>query len=274
MGGASSNDGSAKGGVDADAAPTAMRVWNPKKVGSRANAYDQVSEQIRDAILVGELQVGDRLPGEVDLANQFDVSRGTLREALRQLTSNGFLTTTRGVKGGTVVTHPSGQHIQTVIGASLRLLTGSDDSMLESLLEARELLEVPAAGLAAKRHTSEDLDAIRSSLLVERPDLVIEEARESFHVALVRSTGNAALELMLRPIFEVFGSHLKRIAPPESQYLAIEYEHSVIADAIAAGDPEAAGNAMRSHLKTLHVLNKSSWRMDPPIPPQQEEREQ
>src|SRR3954469_16207559 len=89
-------------------------------IGKVKPAYMQVSEQLRDLILSGWLQDGQRLPSEDALAGQFGASRSTVREALRLLSSERLVTTVRGVNGGTFVTPPTmagvGDYLQSSLG--------------------------------------------------------------------------------------------------------------------------------------------------------------
>lgn len=76
-------------------------------------AYQQVANQLRELIMKGTLVVGERLPAEGEMALKFGVSRSTVREALRGLSSQSLVQTKRGVNGGTFVAEPSAEHVQT-----------------------------------------------------------------------------------------------------------------------------------------------------------------
>src|SRR4029078_10952466 len=113
----------------------------------------RVREQIRE----GVLEEGLRLPKETVLAEDFGVSRATIREALRLLTAQNLIRTAKGAGGGSVVTVASGGHISESLRSGIGLLATADDLTLEELLETRELLEVPAARLAARRRSEDHL---------------------------------------------------------------------------------------------------------------------
>jgi GntR family transcriptional repressor for pyruvate dehydrogenase complex len=127
-------------------------------------AYEQVAEQLRELILNGTLSPGDQLPVEAELSAVFGVSRSTVREALRMLSSQSLIYTARGVTGGTFVAETSPDAISDFLETSIGLLSGSHEITADELLEARDLLEVPAARLAALRRTDEHLEAMRQAI--------------------------------------------------------------------------------------------------------------
>src|SRR6476620_9810146 len=129
-----------------------------------AKAYGRVALRLRDEIEDGRRPRGARLPNEVVLAEQFGVSRATVREALRVLATQSLIRTSKGAGGGSYVTLPSVNGVSEYVQSSISLLADADDVTLEELLEARELLEVPAARLAAERRTEEELERLRDAI--------------------------------------------------------------------------------------------------------------
>ncbi|MCY3561208.1 MAG: GntR family transcriptional regulator, partial [bacterium] len=128
-------------------------------------AYEQVAIQLQELIIKGTLTVGERLPAEGEMAAQFGVSRSTIREALRGLSSQRLVYTKRGVSGGTFVAEPSSEHVHTYLETTIGLLSGADVVSVDEILEARELFEVPAARLAAVRRSEDDLSRLRATLV-------------------------------------------------------------------------------------------------------------
>ncbi len=106
---------------------------------------DEVAEQIKQSILVGDFKDGDKLPSEHELMEQFQVSRTTIREALRSLETSGFLATCQGASGGAYVTDLS---FEGIASAFLDLFLVDKISMPE-LCRAREVIEPEVARLAA-----------------------------------------------------------------------------------------------------------------------------
>ena len=115
---------------------------------------------------------GDRLGREEDLAQQFGVSRPTLREALRLLSSAHLIRATKGPGGGIFVAATPEQGIGLSVTESVKSMLSADSIDLEELIETRMLLEIPLAGLAAQRATEADVAALRA---------VLDEAGESRH---------------------------------------------------------------------------------------------
>ena len=112
-------------------------------------AYDRVANDIRLRITTGDLNPGDQLPVESDLVDIYQVSRGTLREALRLLASEGLLETIRGRTGGTFVTQILPADISRLLNDVLGLTVQGESLSISHLAEVRSLIEPPAAALAA-----------------------------------------------------------------------------------------------------------------------------
>jgi DNA-binding FadR family transcriptional regulator len=216
-------------------------------------AYQVLADALRARILTGQLKSGEKLPIEPDLSTQYGVSRSTVREALRVLASQGLITTTRGVSGGSFVAFPSPEQISGYLEASLRLLTQADSLTFGQLAEARDMLEVPAAGLAAQRRSDEQLQDLKMTLF-DRGHVTVAQAIESskaFHTALVRATGSPLVEVLARPVFQVVYDHVQGWDAPAGFWPRIAGDHERIFDAVAAQDPAGAQDAIRDHLRKL-----------------------
>ncbi len=216
---------------------------------ARRPAYTELAEELRGRILSGALQAGDRLPVEPELSAQYGVSRSTVREALRVLSSQNLVTTTRGVSGGSFVVHPGVDDIGDYLEASVGLLAGGDGLDVEQLLEVRHLLEVPAAGLAARRRDAGQLDALRATLVDpgEASDDAVHHANVSFHTVLLEACANPLLTVVARPIFAV----MERGFMGGQDWRAVFEDHARILEAVEAGDPERAESAAAAHLDRL-----------------------
>jgi DNA-binding FadR family transcriptional regulator len=212
-----------------------------------------LADALRARILTRELRPGQKLPIEPDLADEYDVSRSTVREALRVLASQGLITTSRGVLGGSFVAHPSPMQMSDYLHASLGLLAEADTLTVDALMEARDMLEVPAAGLAAVRRSEIDLQALRANLGEppgQEPRQIMEFTR-AFHETLLRVAGNRIVEALTRPVFEVLYERMLDFTAPEPTWSQVKGDHQLIFDAIAAGDAGAARAQMHSHLQKL-----------------------
>ena len=150
--------------------------------------YELVAERLRQRVVHGELQPGQRLPNEAVLATDFGVSRATVREALRVLATQSLIRTSKGAGGGSYVTLPSVNGVSEYVQSSISLLADSDDVTLEELLEARELLEFPAARLAAERRGEDELKRLRDAIPDEPLRLGTQRQfvyNQDFHLAVI-----------------------------------------------------------------------------------------
>lgn len=226
-------------------------------------AYEQVADQLRELVVTGELAPGDRLPNEAALARDFGVSRATVREALRVLAAQGLVRTAKGAGGGSFVTLPTVDSISSLVHANVDLLTETRRVTLEELLEARELVEVPAARLAAQRRGEEDLERLRATVPDDARRLGTTEEfayNSEFHSCLIAASRNTLLSVSAQPIFSVLQSNLARSALGRRFHTAIHAHHHRIIEAVEAADADAAAAEMRDHLHFLVPFYEKAWR--------------
>ena len=217
-------------------------------------AYQQVADELRELILSGSLSSGDRLPTEPDLAANFGVSRSTVREALRVLASRDLIQTTRGTTGGTFVSSVQSEQVSDYLETSIGLMSGSDSVSVDEMLEARELLEVPSARLAAEHRQDEHLVAMREAMEREtsRRERRFREDR-NFHAVIVDAAGNRLLSMMTAPVFRVLQAKFLSPDLSAAYWKQVDRDHERIVTAIESGDGEAAAAAMHEHLVALRV---------------------
>lgn len=219
-------------------------------------AYEQVAAQLRELILSGEVAPGDRLPVEGQLSAEFGVSRSTVREAIRLLSSQSMLHTVRGPTGGTFVSAADPSSLRAYLETSIGLLSSEDSVTVPHLLEVRELLEVPAARLAAHRRSDEDLEAMHTSARSDglRPGRHERfERNQQFHVQVLTAARNPLLAVVTEPVFRVIQS---RFLKDEDHvfFEQVNEEHAKILDCIVHGDSEGAGETMHDHLVRLREV--------------------
>ena len=197
---------------------------------SQNRIFQDVVNQIQDAILDGRLKNGDILPPERELKEMFNTSRGTLREALRVLEERGLIEIRLGVRGGSIVKTLTTQHAS----QTLALLIRSQMVSIKQLSEFREGIEGTVASMAAQRADSADKKQL-NTLLQKAREIVEQEPvdRESFiesdrriHLELANISRNS---LLVWPAMEVFSSvRLIRygstlLTGPYGKYLATLY---------------------------------------------------
>jgi DNA-binding FadR family transcriptional regulator len=205
----------------------------------------------------GRLRNGERLPPEPDLAAVFSVSRSTIREALRVLSSQRLTITTRGTTGGTFVSSPQPEDVSELLEMNLNMLSGTNDVTTDELLECRRLLEVPAVGLAAERRTDEDLELILRLALpnTEHSDKQdVFHDHQNFHVAVLKAAHNRLLSVMLVPMFAVLEGIVSRLPTLDVVWATdIDRHHLAIYEALVDRDVERARQEMAQHLDELRV---------------------
>jgi DNA-binding FadR family transcriptional regulator len=227
---------------------------------SELSAVDRVVQRLMDLIL-GELPPGTRLPSEAALARQYEVSRLTIREAVKVLAGRGLLEVSRGKRA--VVREPDGSAFGDFLMAAMK----HDAKGLFDLIEVRQALEIQSATLSAKRVNRAGIAAIEAALdgmreAAERmrrgSDRAAAEDRfheydVGFHEALALSSGNRMLahllEAMAAPLRESFhlsmrGHRLRGHGPLET--IAA---HEQVLDRVKSGDGRGAAQAMRAHLR-------------------------
>jgi len=188
----------------------------------------------------GEIAPGSRLPAERDLAERLGVSRNVLREAFRVLEARGIVRSRAG--GGRFVRADNLSAALPTEGVVLRL----EQAVIADILESRELLEAQAARFAARRASRERADMITAACQDSGGSW---QDNVAFHVTVAAATGNFMLERLVRQQMELLRDvHQRahyRSAEAAAELLA---QHRSIADAIAAGDADAAEAAVRKHL--------------------------
>jgi len=224
-----------------------------------------VVEQFEQMILHGALRDGEKLPGERELSEQLEVSRQTLREALKTLEQLGLVEAKQG--GGTYIANIVGSAISKPL---IGLFARHEEAYLD-YMEFRVLLESKAAGLAAERATEFDRQIIQSKFdamaeLHEQDDPNVgAELDADFHHSIAEATHNPMMIFSLRSIFELIrqGVFYNRYvvyieAGGKDQLLA---QHQAICAAIIAGDVAGAEQAMSDHLTFIINFFSDAKRM-------------
>ncbi|WP_229071366.1 FadR/GntR family transcriptional regulator [Actinoplanes sp. DH11] len=216
----------------------------------RPPAYQQLADELRAEITSGRLQPGERLPPEPELCVKIGVSRSTVREALRLLASQHLIVTTRGVTGGSFVSHPDAEQLADGLSTGFALLTHSANVGFADLLELRRALEVPAAGLAATRRTDGHLTELRGALFdpaIDDFDTMM-AAHAAFHRAMSKATGNPLFELVGSPLYQASYGEEVIGSLPEDYWGRIDGDHRRLLGCVLARDAEGATKAAAEHL--------------------------
>lgn len=214
----------------------------------RTRLADQIYAQIFDQIVSGRLNVGDQLPGELELCERTGVSRPVVREALLRLRVDGLITSQQGV--GTFVSHQPAPRIKGFANAE-------DVASYLRCQEIRMTIEGDAARLAAERHTAEQLAAIEAAHGAFSQSAMRGRLRAAddfiLHTRIGAATGNDFYASALGSIHEAMTGFmhlalkLSRTAVKQRIQRVVE-EHAAIVDAIRERDGERARIAMQYHL--------------------------
>jgi len=214
-----------------------------------------VAERIRTFVAAEGLKPGDRLGREEDLAREFGVSRPTLREALRLLSSEHLVRASKGPGGGIFVAATPEQGIGLSVSAAVATMLDAHSIGLDELLETRMLLEIPLAGLAAARASEQDVTVLRA--LVDDVNTAADdhagtiEADARLHHLIAQIADNRLAGALTGWIVDVLQPRLAALIEPAVVVSVIADQHRDLLEAIVRGDPVAAERAMREHLVYL-----------------------
>ncbi|MEM8484816.1 MAG: FadR/GntR family transcriptional regulator [Bacteroidota bacterium] len=229
-----------------------------KAVGKAKLLSKTVEEQIEGAIRTKELSPGAKLPTEMELCEQFGVSRTVMREALRVLSSRGLISIEKG--RGMFVNQISVDSVTAPMTLYLQMNHDSDNKL--HVIEARQLIEPAIAAQCAIRHTKEDADR-----LLKDHDMLIATAGNlknlskvdmAFHLHIAEATHNPVIPLLISPIHKMMPSIKAAVyeVVQEAHKAAVEW-HEKILKAILDRDPDEAFRQMTGHLDIAkeHILS-------------------
>ncbi|HXU97341.1 MAG TPA: FCD domain-containing protein [Jiangellaceae bacterium] len=213
------------------------------------NAFEETVERLLQAVKLGQVRPGDRLPSERELALRLGISRVTLREAIRVLAQEGYLASRRGRSGGTFVLPTADWRQDT---RDVRATAGELDDELTDALLLRQVLEPAAVELAARRvHPAETVTALRE-MLAEEQTVEVTDYRpidSRLHVALADLAGSPSLTAAVADVRMRLNDLLDMIPllPPNIEHST--EQHRRVVEAIVSGNPKAARQAMEKHLE-------------------------
>ncbi len=220
-------------------------MFRPIKASRMA---ETVVAQIREVIENGQLAVGEQLPGERVLADQFSVSRACVREALRILEVMGMVEVRQGL-GTFVVSKSYGIESPSIWLPWL----AAHRAEVFALLDVRDAIEGKISALAAIHASPHDLRAIRSVLhRANRPGITGDEAHLldlQFHEALARAAGNELLAKLSKSIGGALATDRRAVFAIPGRIEGSISEHKTVFEAIVERDPEKARQAMTKHIE-------------------------
>jgi len=224
-----------------------VSLQHPVSRAGGATLASRIVAEIREAVFDGRLKPGDFLGSESDLGERFDVSRITVRDALRSLSATGIVEIRQGAGGGARIASGNLDYFADALAVQFQLVgVGSEET-----LEAQSAIESMAAELAADNRTETDLKQMREAL--ERSAACVDdptaftEASLGFHLAVAEASHNRALSALLRALRYVVWPTKNPTTTPEIAK-RVQRAHKKIYESIEAGDGAAANKAMHQHL--------------------------
>lgn len=229
--------------------------------------FDDIVDQIRERLKSEELKPGDRLPSERHLAEQFDVSRNTVREALRMLEIAGLIEIRKGATGGAFIASNGPGKVATGLSGMLSLMAFN----ISDLTEVRLWLGTLITRLACERATGEDLERLQANVaraaeLTEAEDWSARTSvNHEFLNLLAAATANPILEMMQLSITDVIRQIVDVVGPVTDDSI-LESRRKLLEHLIAR-DADAASHEMETHLQRVHDYWLSAGRNGAEPPP-------
>lgn len=211
-----------------------------------------VARQIVDDITREGLGEGDRLPTETELRERYQVGRGTLREAMRFLESQGVVQLRPGPRGGALIGRPDAEPLAT----SLLLALQFNNAPFEQILDARLALEPLLARLAAQHITGERLAAVERSVAAMGDSLDGDladyiDANSAFHLEIARASENVLYGFLIEALMGILDGTRAGVDYPPVRRRAVLRAHTRIYQALEAQDGDRSEAAMAAHMKEM-----------------------
>jgi len=225
----------------------------------RNKVYEEVARQI-ERLILKKLQPGDKLPSERELAETLQVSRSSIRDAIRSLELMGMVEPRQGV--GTIVCEISAESVVNPLANALK----RKEELINELLDFRKMLEPPLAARAATHASADEISEMEDILdrqqeKLRQGDNAIAEDSE-FHYSIALASGNSVVLKVLDTLMDLLRDTRERNLQVEGRPEKSVAGHRRILSAIKRHDAEAAKAAMRRHIEdveemVLHELEKS-----------------
>ncbi len=220
------------------------------ELDSARDYSQQIAQTIRDAIISGDLPVDGRLPSEGDLAARFNVSRPTVREALKRLAAQNLIRTQRGATGGAFVNRLSFDEAQEHMVTTATLLLSMNTVDFETAAEARFALERACLPLACARRTPSHLASMRAEIARQGTEGLTDEAfcasDVAFHRALVDAASNPVLSWHMAGAVEAMQPLMNMITFTARSRARIVAMHETLTEAVDKGKAKQANAALDS----------------------------
>jgi GntR family transcriptional regulator, transcriptional repressor for pyruvate dehydrogenase complex len=218
----------------------------------RSRVYEHVAKQLRSMIVSGKLKPGERLPPERELVRRFEVSRGSVRDAIRTLEVMGLVRSRQGE--GTVVQDLSAESMIAPLSAVL----APKGKLVAELLDVRRIVEPAFAARAAMHATSDEIEHLQDILRRQqekaaRGESTIEEDSE-FHYTVALASRNSVVNKFVDVLMDLMRESRARSLQVQGRLEHSLSGHTRVLKAIQRRSGRAAENAMRRHLDEIGTL--------------------
>ncbi|WP_197280879.1 transcriptional regulator NanR [Bosea vaviloviae] len=220
----------------------------------RRKLHQEVLDRLMARIQAGEFAPGEQLPSERELMEAYGVGRPSIREALQQLERSGIVGISHGERARMLL--PTAHAVVEQMTGAARYLLSVEPRTLDHLKEARVLLEAGVARLAAQRADAQGLALLRQRLDEHRQASLDDFLQRdiAFHRQIAAMSGNPVFPAAVEGMLAWLGAYYRSLVrAPGAESLTLQ-EHQRIHDAIAAGQPDAAAQAMTDHLNRANAL--------------------
>jgi len=227
-------------------------IFNPLE---KKTYSEKIANQIQARILTGELRKGEKLPSEMEMAENFQVSRSVVREAMRILEGLGLISVKKGPKGG--IFAANGYHKP--LSNSLKGLVDSGQVTKDNINKVRMLLEPFVASEAAIHADDDDIKTLEALLNASRKKMndagFLQANRGKFHIHLATASKNPVIEMFMKSLIELLREYFIDFKDVEFEKRAI-ISHEKILKAIIHRSPEHAKRLMEKDIMEIKALSR------------------
>lgn len=212
--------------------------------------FEEIAANLIQQVCDGMLSVGDKLPSERIMAEQFGVSRNVIREAIRVLGEKGFVQVQAG--RGAFICKPDGEKLT----ENLSAVVGNSSASPSDIVEAREIFESALAVFACGKVRDSDIEQLRQ--IYQRMEKaqakasIFAQLDQEFHLALARCTQNSVLILLAGSIYQLSENNLFSLTPHDAKrIISAQAEHLEMIHALEARDSRRIQDAVHRHIHCI-----------------------
>ncbi|MBN0988765.1 FadR/GntR family transcriptional regulator [Amphritea pacifica] len=224
----------------------------------------QIADQIRQAIIDGSLKADDRLPTEGELAVRYQVSRPTIREALKRLGAQNLIRSRRGPTGGTFVNRPSAMDLSDALTSATTLLVSMDAFSMEDIAQTRLLLESNCLRLAAEHISEVQLELLQRELEQQQDITLAPEqfcaSDVRFHRLIAEAAGNALLSFIMFSVIEALQPISNMVTSRYMERSVIIDQHTRILNALQQKNGDLACDVLAEQVSYLTEMTHQAKR--------------